>query len=171
MVPPFQTSFRPAGMVPAAPAPPAAPPAGLGMRRGLFAQSEESVEVGRLTGVGEMTVHRASVTAALVLSRYIATVIVTESPPPPPRLQGRVNPVVGRHLTGSTVPPAVDQPDRPFATRLLLRSLHPLPCTISPQESEVRPNRTMGGKLSKRQGVLFHWWPFYSKRNDRLKLF
>ena len=29
----------------------------------------------------------------------------------------------------------------------------------------------MGGELSKRQGVLFHWWPFGSKRNDRLKLF
>ena len=29
----------------------------------------------------------------------------------------------------------------------------------------------MGGELSKRQGVLFHWWPFGSKRNDRLKYF
>ena len=30
---------------------------------------------------------------------------------------------------------------------------------------------TMGGELSKREGVLFHWWPFSSKRNDELQLF
>ena len=30
---------------------------------------------------------------------------------------------------------------------------------------------TIGGELSKREGVLFHWWPFSSKRNDRLQLF
>ena len=29
----------------------------------------------------------------------------------------------------------------------------------------------IGGELSKREGVLFHWWPFSSKRNDRLQLF
>ena len=29
----------------------------------------------------------------------------------------------------------------------------------------------MGGELSKREGVLFHWWPFSSKRNDELQLF
>ena len=29
----------------------------------------------------------------------------------------------------------------------------------------------MGGGLSKREGVLFHWWPFSSKRNDELQLF
>ena len=28
----------------------------------------------------------------------------------------------------------------------------------------------MGGELSKREGVLFHWWLFISKRNDRLQL-
>ena len=31
--------------------------------------------------------------------------------------------------------------------------------------------RRMGGELSKREGVLFHWWPFSSKRNDRLRPF
>ena len=25
----------------------------------------------------------------------------------------------------------------------------------------------MGGELSKCEGVLFHWWPYSSKRNDR----
>ena len=30
---------------------------------------------------------------------------------------------------------------------------------------------SMGGELSKREGVLFHWWPFSSKRNDDLQLF
>ena len=29
----------------------------------------------------------------------------------------------------------------------------------------------MGGELSKCEGVLFHWWPYSSKRNDRLQLF
>ena len=29
----------------------------------------------------------------------------------------------------------------------------------------------IGGELSKREGVLFHWWSFSSKRNDRLQLF
>ena len=29
----------------------------------------------------------------------------------------------------------------------------------------------MGGELSKREGVLFHWWPFSSKQNDILQLF
>ena len=28
----------------------------------------------------------------------------------------------------------------------------------------------MGGELSKREGVLFQWWPFSSKRNDELHL-
>ena len=32
-------------------------------------------------------------------------------------------------------------------------------------------DRAIGGELSKREGVLFHWWPFSSKRNDRLQLF
>ena len=31
--------------------------------------------------------------------------------------------------------------------------------------------RRMGGELSKREEVLFHWWPFSSKRNDRLQPF
>ena len=26
----------------------------------------------------------------------------------------------------------------------------------------------IGGELSKCEGVLFHWWPFSSKRNDEL---
>ena len=30
---------------------------------------------------------------------------------------------------------------------------------------------SMGGKLSKREGVLFHWWSSSSKRNDELQLF
>ena len=29
----------------------------------------------------------------------------------------------------------------------------------------------MGGELSKREGVLFHWWPFISKRSNKLQLF
>ena len=29
----------------------------------------------------------------------------------------------------------------------------------------------IGGELSKREGVLFHWWSFSSNRNDRLQLF
>ena len=28
----------------------------------------------------------------------------------------------------------------------------------------------MGGELSKREGALFHWWPFISKRNGELQL-
>ena len=30
---------------------------------------------------------------------------------------------------------------------------------------------TMGGELSKREGVLFHWWPSISKRSNKLQLF
>ena len=32
-------------------------------------------------------------------------------------------------------------------------------------------HHVMCGELSKREGVLFHWWLFSSKRNDELQLF
>ena len=35
----------------------------------------------------------------------------------------------------------------------------------------VKNRSFIGGELSRREGVLFHWWPFSSKRNDGLQLF
>ena len=40
---------------------------------------------------------------------------------------------------------------------------------LGPPGSKAALSRQfMGGELSKREGVLFHWWPFSSKRNNRL---
>ena len=57
-------------------------------------------------------------------------------------------------------------PRAEFPIQLVGRLPHQL-CLLPHQVCSL----PIGGELSKREGVLFHWWSFSSKRNDRLQLF